>query len=271
MLKIGIVGCGTIGTYICKAIDDGLIETEVHAIYDRNTENVERLLSSLANHRPAVMEIGEMVKHIDLLVECASQEAVYEVVPAALHAGCDVMIMSVGAFADEILFKTIYSIAKEMGCKIYLPSGAIAGLDGLKSAASEQIYSVTLTTQKPLSGLADAPFVIQNNINLEDIKSRTVIFEGKASEAVKGFPANVNVAATLSLAGIGFEKTKVRIVANPALCRNIHEISVEGSFGKLTSKVENVASPTNPKSSYLASLSAIATLKKIIDPLQVGT
>jgi len=271
MLKIGIVGCGTIGTGICKAIDDGLIETEVYAIYDRNAENVERLLTSLVNLQPAVMEIEEMVKHIDLLVECASQGAVYEVVPAALHAGCDVMIMSVGAFADEKLFKTIYNIAKEMDCKIYLPSGAIAGLDGLKSAASEQIYSVTLTTQKPPAGLAGAPFVIQNNIDLEDIKSRTVIFEGKASEAVKGFPANVNVAATLSLAGIGFEKTKVRIVANPALCRNIHEITVEGSFGKLTSKVENVPSPTNPKSSYLASLSAIATLKKITDPLQVGT
>ncbi|AGB48613.1 aspartate dehydrogenase [Methanomethylovorans hollandica DSM 15978] len=271
MLKIGIIGCGTIGTCICKAIDDGLMEAEVYAIYDRNAENVERLQSSLVNLQPAVMEAEEMIKHIDLLVECASQEAVYEVVPAALHARCDVMIMSVGAFADERLFKTVYGIAKEMNCKIYLPSGAIAGLDGLKSAASEQIYSVTLTTQKPPAGLAGAPYVVQNKIKLDEIKSKTVIFEGKASEAVKGFPANVNVAATLSLAGTGFEKTKVKIIANPALCRNIHEITVEGAFGKLTSKVENVPSPNNPKSSYLAPLSAIATLKKIIDPLQIGT
>jgi aspartate dehydrogenase len=248
-----------------------LIETEVYAIYDRNTENIERLVSSLVNLRPAIMGIEEMIKHIDLLVECASQKAVYEVVPPALHAGCDVMVMSVGAFADERLFKTVYGIAKEMNCKIYLPSGAIAGLDGLKSAASDEIYSVTITTQKPPSGLAGAPFVIEKNINLDEIKSKTVIYEGKASEAVKEFPANVNVAATLSLAGIGFEKTKVRVIANPALCRNIHEITVEGSFGKLTSKVENVPSPTNPKTSYLASLSAIATLKKITDPLQVGT
>jgi aspartate dehydrogenase len=130
MLKIGIVGCGTIGTVICKAIDDGAIEMELCAIYDRNAENVERLKASLVNLRPKVMEIEEMIQNIDLLVECASQGAVYEVVPAALHAGCDVMIMSVGAFADEKLFKTIYGIAKEMNCKIYLPSGAIAGLDG---------------------------------------------------------------------------------------------------------------------------------------------
>ncbi|SFM79938.1 aspartate dehydrogenase [Methanolobus profundi] len=271
MLKIGIIGCGTIGTSICQAIDNGTIEAELFAIYDRNQEDVDKLLATLENSRPEFMETATMIKEIDLLVECASQKAVYEVIPAALHAHCDAMIMSVGAFADEKFHKMIRGLAKDNNCKVYLPSGAIVGLDGLRSASSEEIYSVTLTTQKPPRGLAGAPYIIRNNIDLDKINGKTILFEGPASEAVKAFPANVNVAATLSIAGIGFEKTKVKIVANPALTRNIHEITVEGAFGEFTTRVENVPSPSNPKSSYLASLSAIATLKKITDPFQVGT
>ncbi|WP_406670380.1 aspartate dehydrogenase [Methanolobus sp. ZRKC4] len=271
MLRIGVIGCGTIGTSICKAIDDGIIKAELVAIYDRNKDDVDRLLSTLKISNPQIIEPATMIKQIDLLVECASQKAVYEVIPAALLAHCDVMVMSVGAFADEKLRKTIENLAIDNNCKVYLPSGAIVGLDGIKSASVEDIYSVTLTTQKPPRGLAGAPFIIRNKIELDKITSKTILFEGSASEAVKAFPANVNVAATLSLAGLGFEKTKVRIVANPALTRNIHEISVEGAFGEFTTRVENVPSPTNPKSSYLASLSAIATLKKISNPFQTGT
>jgi len=271
MLKIGVVGCGTIGSEICKAIDDGSIDVELYAIYDRTEEHVSDLKSLLKNTDPQVLDLVEMVKHVDLVVECASQRAAYEVVPTALHARCDVMIMSVGALADEKLRNMTLALAKQYGRKVYFPSGAITGLDGLRSAASANIYSVTLTTQKPPHGLAGAPYVIQNNIDLDRIKSKTVLFEGTANDAVKAFPANVNVAATLSLAGIGFEDTKVRIVANPAVTRNIHEISVEGEFGKFTTRVENIPSPINPKTSYLAALSAIATLKKIASPFQVGT
>lgn len=271
MLRIGVIGCGTIGTGICKAIDDGTIKAELVAVYDRNTDDVEKLKSSLRSCRPETLEVMEMSKKIDILVECASQEAVYEVIPVALLAHCDVMIMSVGAFADDKLHRTIGNLARDNNCKVYLPSGAIVGLDGLKSASVEEIYSVTLTTQKPPRGLAGAPFVIKNKIELDKITSKTVLFEGPASEAVRAFPANVNVAATLSLAGLGFDRTKVRIVANPALTRNIHEITVEGAFGEFTTRVENLPSPGNPRSSYLAQLSAIATLKKISDPFQIGT
>lgn len=271
MLKIGVFGCGAIGTELCKAIDSGHIDVELYAVYDRHEQATINLKEQLRNVDPKVLEIVEMVKHVDLVVECASQQAVYEVVPTALHAKCDVMSISVGAFADQNLLKATTELAKEYDCKIYLPSGAIAGLDGLKSASAKTIYSVTLTTEKHPRSLAGAPYVIQNNIDLDAITGKTVIFDGMASEAVKAFPANVNVAASLSIAGIGFDKTKVRIVANPALSRNIHEITVEGEFGMFTSRVENVPAPTNPKTSYLAALSAISTLKKIASPLQVGT
>ena len=271
MLKIGIVGCGTIGITICKAIDDGLVDASVHAIYDRHEEHINGLKASLENLDPKVMDPEEMVNQVDLLVECASQHAVSEIIPLALEAKCDVMVMSVGAFADEELRNSIRDTARDNNCKIYLPSGAIVGIDGLKSASSEEIYSVTLTTQKPPSGLAGAPYVIQNNIDLEAIDHKTVLFEGSAIEAVKLFPANVNVAATLSIAGIGFHRTKVRVIANPEITRNVHEINVKGAFGEFTTRVENIPSPSNPRSSFLASLSAIATLKKITDPFQIGT
>jgi aspartate dehydrogenase len=181
------------------------------------------------------------------------------------------MILSVGALADEELRRRIEDLATDNSCKVYIPSGAIVGLDGLKSASIGEIHSATITTRKPPRGLAGAPFVIRNNIDLDRINVPTVLFEGPASEAVKAFPANVNVAATLSVAGIGFKKTEVRVIADPTITRNIHEITVVGSFGEFTTKVENVPSPSNPKSSYLAQLSAIATLKKISSPFQVGT
>ncbi len=271
MLNIGIIGCGTIGVSICKAVDEGTIDAHVRAIYDRHKEHVKNMETSLEHLQPELMEPAKMFEHIDLLVECASQQAVSEIIPAALRAKCDVMIMSVGAFADHELYNEIRDIAKENDCKVYLPSGAIVGLDGIRSASVEEIYSVTLTTEKPPSGLAGAPYIVQNDIDIDNIKNKTLLFEGSASEAVKLFPANVNVAATLSIAGIGFEKTNVRIIANPELTRNIHEINVKGAFGEFNSKVENVPSPTNPRSSFLAPLSAIATLKKITDPFQVGT
>ncbi len=271
MLRIGVIGCGAIGKGICKAIDEGTVRAELVAVYDRNSCDAEKVREHLRISRPEIMEITEMVKHIDLLVECASQEAVHDIVPLALLAHCDVMILSVGALANDDLRHRIEELAAENNCRVYLPSGAIVGLDGLKSAASEEIYAVTITTRKPPGGLAGAPFVVRNNIDLDRINATTVLFEGPAKEAVTAFPANVNVAATLSIAGIGFEKTRVRVIADPSITRNIHEITVEGAFGKFTTKVENVPSPANPKSSYLAQLSAIATLKKISSPFQIGT
>ncbi len=273
MFKIGVVGCGAIGAEICKAIDEGGMGVELYAIYDRTDEHIVAVKSELKNTDPQVLDIAEMAQHadLDLIIEAASQMAVPEVASTALSAGCDVMIMSIGAFADEKLRDTIFGLAKEQGCKVYLPSGAIVGLDGLKSAMSADVYSVTLTTQKPPRGLAGAPYIVRNNIDLDKITSRTVIFEGTANEAVKAFPANVNVAASLSIAGIGFERTKVSVVADPSLSTNVHEISVQGEFGKFSTKVENVPSPTNLKTSYLAALSAIATIKKIASPVQIGT
>ncbi|MDD3248569.1 MAG: aspartate dehydrogenase [Methanosarcina sp.] len=271
MLKIGIVGCGFIGGQICRAIDNGEVNAELYALCDSSESKVFDLSASLKTCSPLYMNIEEIIRSVDLVIESASQNAVRFIVPQALKAGCDVMVLSVGALADEELRTALFGLAKQHNCKLYFPSGAVVGIDGLNSASAAGISSVTLTTRKPPSGLMGAPYVVEHGIELDKLVKETVLFEGTASEAVKAFPANVNVAATISLAGIGFEQTRVRVIADPSLSRNVHEITVEGEFGKFSTRVENLPSPENPKTSYLAALSAVSTLKKILNPVQVGT
>ncbi|GFO97265.1 aspartate dehydrogenase [groundwater metagenome] len=270
MLKVGVIGCGAIGTEVCRAIDSGLVKAQLAAVHDRSRENCERLLAALGK-KPAILPPYELISSADIIVECASAQAVSEFGANVLESGKDLMVLSAGAFRDSGLLEKLIEAARTHHCKIYIPSGAIAGIDGLKSAAVANVNKVTLTTTKNPEGLKGAPFIEKNNINLDSFREKTLLFEGNADEAIVAFPANVNVAVSLSLAGIGIENTHVRIFVDPGAKRNIHEVSVEGDFGNFTCRVENVPSPGNPRTSYLAALSAIATLKKITEPLQIGT
>ena len=166
--------------------------------------------------------------------------------------------MSVGSLSDDKFRNELEKTALEKKCKIYIPSGAVCGIDGILSASIDLIDEVTLVTTKPPSALG------------KKYSKRTVVFKGKARDAVKKFPSNINVAASLSLAGKGFDETKVEIVTDPVVSRNSHKILAHGKFGRLRAEVENMPNPNNPKSSYMASLSAIATLKRIINPIQIG-
>ena len=270
MLKVGVIGCGAIGTEVCMAIDRGVVNAQLAAVHDRSGENCERLLAALGK-KPAISSPDELISSADIVVECASAQAVREFGAAVLESGKDLMVLSAGAFTDNGLLKRLTEVARTNNCKIFIPSGAIAGIDGLKSASVAHVNKVTLTTTKNPKGLKGAPFVEKNNIDLDSFREKTLLFEGSADEAIAAFPANVNVAISLSLAGIGKENTNVRIFVDPGAARNIHEIQVEGDFGKFTCRIENVPSPGNPRTSYLAALSAIATLKKITEPLQIGT
>ncbi len=270
MLKVGVIGCGAIGTELCKAIDSKLINAHLAAIYDRSMEHCEKL-SKLLKHKPEISSPEELISGVDIVIECASSAAVREFGLAVLENGKDLMVLSVGAFAEPGLLSKFIKTATAKNCRIFIPSGAIAGLDGLKSASVAHIRNVALTTTKNPTGLKGAPYIMKNNIDLDSFTSKTLLFEGSAKEAIEAFPANVNVAVSLSLAGIGTENTMVRVFVDPEALRNIHEIHVEGDFGKFTCIIENVPSPDNPRTSYLAALSAIATLKKITEPLQVGT
>ena len=270
MLRVGVVGCGAIGSFICHALDTDIQGARLVAVHEHHIELMETLCASLSC-RPEMVKLNQMVEIVDLVVEAAAPEAVPAIAAVALKNGCDVMIMSVGALVDSSLMNRLTSLALENNCRIYVPSGAVIGIDGIKSASVAGIESVTLTSTKPPRALAGAPYVIKHNIKLEEFRKPTVIFEGAARDAVKAFPANVNVAAAISLAGIGVEKTRVRIIVDPASNRNRHEIEVTGDFGRFTTYVENVPSPENPKTSFLAALSAVATIEKIAGPLQIGT
>ncbi len=266
-MKIGIVGCGVIGRELAQAIDREIEEAQLVALTDINEEKAKELAGSL-KEKPEILPLDELIERSDLIIEAASKDVVPSLARKVIDRGKDIMIMSVGGLLGN---EDILDLAKEKDCKIYLPSGALAGLDGVKSASIGRIDSVTLTTRKPPEGLKGAPYIKRNKIDLDAITKEKVIFEGSATEAVEGFPQNINVSATLSLAGIGAEKTKVRIIADPNLKRNIHEIEVKGEFGRLISRTENLPSPKNPKTSYLACLSAIATLKGIVSSIKVGT
>ncbi len=268
-LKIGLVGCGAIGSEIARAIDDGEVDADLVTVCDHNPDTARALIDSL-KRKPTKANLEDLVRLSDLVVEAASQRAVAAVARAALHAGKGLMIMSVGALADPELYKEIKSAASKTGSKVYIPSGAIASLDGIKSASIGKIKKVTLTTTKNPRGLIGAPYLNEKKMDITALKSPRLIFEGSAAEAVKAFPANVNVAATLCLAAREGE-VRVRIIADPGINVNMHEIVVEGDFGQITTRVENVPSPGNPKTSYLAALSAIATLRSIVEPMKIGT
>jgi aspartate dehydrogenase len=273
-LGVGLIGCGTIGSVLAHAIDEGEAgNTRLIMVYDLALQKSQKLLSELSTKPKIARNFAEFAscKDVRLVVEAASQDAIRQYASKVLQAGKDLMIMSVGALVDSKLTNDIRTLAESAGRKVYIPSGAIAGLDGLKSAAIDRIDEVILTTRKPPKGLKDVVYIEQSGINIDALSKPKTVYEGPALEACKLFPANVNVAAALSLAGVGPEKTKVRIVADPTTKRNIHQIRVKGEFGEFTVRIENVPSVKNPKTSYLAALSAVATLRKATQFTLIGT
>ena len=272
MKKIALLGCGAIGKQIAKAIDSGKINAELTQIYDQSEESAQKLIAELSK-KPTIVENFHLLSSgpVDIVVEAASQQAVKDVSLSILQNKKDLMIMSVGALLDESVFEVLSEACREFKKQIYLPSGAIAGLDAIRSIKDE-LESLTLVTTKHPKSLKGAKFFETTDIDIEKIDKQTTLFEGTASEAVKLFPANINVAALLSLAGLGSKNTKVVITADPDTDKNTHVIQANGKFGKISILVENVPDPTNPKTSRLAILSAIQTLKNYCsDGISIGT
>ena len=268
VLKIGIIGCGTIGSLLAEACEKDLNkEVKLVALYDMDTSK-EKALRNKLKMTTAPTPLRDVIKKSDFIIEAASAEVSARIADMAISAGKDVMVMSVGGLLKR---QGLIEKAKRNGCKIYLPSGAICGLDGVKAARIGNIRSVTITTRKPPEGLRGAPYIKEKRIDLKSIKKETVIFEGSAAQAVKAFPKNINVSATLSLAGVGDKKTRVKIIVSPQHKKNIHEIELKGNFGRIYTRCENVPSVANPKTSMLAALSAVATLRGITEAVRIGT
>jgi aspartate dehydrogenase len=267
MLKIGILGVGAIGRTIATALDRKQVNADLVALSDQDRARAEALSAELSTH-PAVVSVEEMLDRADLAVEAASQSALPDFVPKALARGRDMLIMSVGGLLGR---EEWFRQAEEKGCHIYVPSGAIAGLDGIKSASIGRIESAVLTSRKPIAALQGSKYVVDHGLHPERFKEETVIFEGLAEEAAHAFPATSNVAASLRLAVNAAVPVRVRIVAVPGGDKNVHEIRIQGEFGRLAVTVENVPSKDNPRTSQLAAFSAIATLKNLTRSLRVGT
>jgi len=276
--RVALIGCGTIGREIAIAVDSGRVNNAtIVTVVDKIDHLAQTLRSNLQNSNPSTFTnfskfiYSSSFKDVDIIVEAASQDAVNSFGKKIVEAGKSLMIMSVGALGDPFFLSEMLDIASQNGSHIYVPSGAIAGVDAIRSV-KHLLDSVVLTTTKNPIALAGAPFFNLTKINVYEITEKTVIYDGIAADAVKKFPANINVAAILSLAGIGIERTKVRIIADPYTYVNQHEITAKGKFGEMTIVVRNKPSPNNPKTSFLAVLSAIECLRSICDDvIRIGT
>jgi aspartate dehydrogenase len=269
-VKIGIIGCGAIGSSLAEAVGGDLsAQAEISALFDTQMQKAYSLASRLNNPKLVALDLDNLLRKVNLAVEATRLGDAFEIAKKAISAGCDILIMSAGGILEH--YAEIEALAAEKGVKVYIPSGAIAGIDGLKAAKCAKINQVTLTTKKPPQAFIGSPYVLKRKIQLDKIEKDTVIFEGDAFTATRAFPQNINVAATLSLAGLGPAKTTVRIIASPGLKQNVHEIEIESDSGRIISRCENLIHPQNPKTSYLAVLSAIAVLRGILTPLKIGT
>lgn len=269
MVRVGVVGCGSIGRVIAGALARGEVPgMRLAAIADIAPEAAAVAQAHACAFTTSALDLPGL--GVDLAVEAAGGATARALAVPLLRAGCDVMLMSVGAMADAAFAAEVAEAAAAAGRRVYLPSGAMAGLDAVRAAAVAGIAEVLLTTRKPPRGLAGAPWFERHPMDLEALTEATVVFEGNASEAIAAFPANVNVAVALSVAGVGPARTRVRIVAEPGLTRNTHEVTVRGDFGELRVEIATVPSPANPRTSVLAALSAIATLRRITAPVVLG-
>ncbi len=274
-MNVGLIGCGAIGRTLAQAIVEGKAgETRLRAICDLYPEAVDHVKAAVSLPDLFCTTVSDdLINHpdVDFVIEAASQAAVRGVAEKVLRAGKSLLIMSAGALRDDALTRRLEELARAKGVKVYLPSGAICGLDGVKAATVEAVTQAEIITTKHPRALEGAPYLAEHKIQLENLTAPTTIYHGPARDAAKGFPQNVNVAVALSLAGIGVDRTMVTLIADPKATRTRHEVTVAGAFGELHTVVTNHVHPANPKTSYLAALAAIRTLRKITEPIQVGT
>jgi aspartate dehydrogenase len=254
--KVAIAGLGAIGTEVAKALDAGIDGLELAAVSAANIEKHRPWLARLAK-MPATLPIEGLADAADIVIECAPSKLVRSIVAPVVSRGKTAIVLSVGALLEN---DDLIALAKIHGGQIVVPTGALIGLDAMTAAAVGTIHSVRMVTRKPVAGLLGAPHLVEHKIEID----------GTAREAAKGFPANLNVAVALSLAGIGADRTRVEIWADPTVTRNTHRIEVDSDSARFSMGIENIPSE-NPKTGRITALSVIACLRKLRAPLRIGT
>jgi aspartate dehydrogenase len=265
--RVAVAGFGAIGMSVARRVDHGIDGLVLAAVSARDTARAGAAMADFAHPVP-VVPLARLWEEADIVVECAPAAVLREVVEPALAHGRIAMVLSCGALLDNF---DLVDLARRHGGRILVPTGALLGLDAVAAAAVGRIARVHMVTRKPPAGLAGAPYLEQHGISVDGLGVAKCVFAGSAREAACGFPANVNVAAALALAGIGPRRTTIEIWADPGVSRNIHRIEVEADAARFSMQIENVPSTENPKTGQLTPLSVIAALRKLVSPLAVGT
>ena len=267
-LRVAVGGFGAIGKVVAVALDRGIEGLSLAAVSARDAARAEAAMADFAAPAP-VVPLDRLWEAADVVIECAPAKYLREAAEPTLSNGRTLVTLSCGALLDNF---DLVELARERGGRILVPTGALIGLDAVQAAAMNGgIRSVQMITRKPPNGLEGAPYLIEHGIDVGRLNAAKLVFSGSARDAARGFPANVNVAAALALAGIGPERTKIDIWADPAVSRNIHRIEVEADSARFSMQIENVPSLENPRTGRLTALSVIALLRKLTNPLAIGT
>ncbi len=266
-VKVAIGGLGAIGLEVARCLDAGGIPgMALGAVAVRDQEKARR--NTAAFRRPVgLVSIDQLGAEADIVIECAPKAVFTEIAESAISRGRTFMPLSVGALLDH---SHLLEDASRHGAVIYVPTGALLGLDAVKAVAEGGVNSISLVTRKPPDGLRGAPYLLENNISVDNLTRATQVFGGTAREAARAFPANVNVAAALALAGIGPDRTTVEVWADPSVNRNMHTINVDADASGFTMSIQNVPSET-PATGKITALSVIAALRRFTATLVVGT
>ncbi len=271
-MRIALLGAGTIARLVLEHARQGALagveiaaiaarpgSARAHALGSEFGVPVTQGLAGLLAHRP------------EAVVEAASHEALREYLVPLLEAGKSVVVLSAGAMADDVLRKQAEVASARTGAQLYVPSGGIGGLDALKGACAAGVEEVSIEVAKPPAAWKGISFVEALGLDLDRLTTPAVLFDGPARAGVPHFPQNVNIAAVLSMAGIGFDRTRLKVVANPSLTHNTHTIRIAGRSGRISVVMENVPSPDNPKTALLACYSALAAVRQLASTIRYGT
>ncbi len=264
--RVAIAGLGAVGRVIARALDGGIPGARLTAVAVRNPANAAAFCATLSG-TVQVVALDALTDHADIVIECAPSELLAQIAEPVLKAGKRLIVLSVGGLLAN---PHLEQLAARHGGQILVPTGALIGLDAVIAAAEGTIHSVRMITRKPPRGLLGAPYLVANNIDISNVQVPLRVFSGTARDAAKGFPANLNVAAALSLAGIGPDRTVLEIWADPTVERNTHRIEVDSDSASFSMTIENIPSE-NPRTGRITALSVIALLRKLSAPVRVGT
>ena len=266
-MNVGIVGFGSIGSEVAKALVNGVEDFSLYGITSRSKSKAKERIAKL-DKNIKIYDLETLVDNCEIIIDCAPKEAFRDIATQCINKERKLITVSGSGILDNL---DLEELAKTKNSQIILATGAILGLDALRAASESNINSVTMTTRKPPNALSNAPFVINNNIELNNLLEPKLIFKGSATDGAKAFPANVNVAAAVGLAGIGANKTKLEIWADPKLKRNTHKVEVDSDSAIFEMSIQNVQTPENPGTGKITGLSVIACLRGLKSSFKIGT